>query len=772
MSNCSYGPNGVIPRDRSFTSGVRSQNVVACTGKFSSIETNSALINDQLKVDEIIDPQNVKYHGAVGDGVTDDTVAIQTALTAQQDGNLFFPAGTYIVTEELTVPSDITITGYDATLDFSTKATWSNGTNDALVQIRGTKEATSRALVMDAKPPVNITVSAGAGTRVGTTVTYNTGVNHNLSTGDYVWITGFSVPLAAGQLPFYTSNGTSSVTFTEPVQVTVTSPTQFTYTVANTGDLATTSNSIIITYGNIVSLAPGGGTGLAPGDWVLISSDDVRTDGSQVVDIGEMQEVKYVFGDVVITRAPMQDTYLVASNAKLEKLEPKYNITIEGLTVIGKGPNESTVILYGDRGIGVEHVVNITIRDCKFREVDQMCILMWTTYGGHIENNIMIFNPVDEAGRTSGQLDIQYGIAVGAATSGTYIVGNKVQGSRHGVVESTSSTRTGVTRNITVNGNYFYGSWLGAVSTHQACDTWVITNNVINGCFAGIDCRYGARMIFNNNIIDNARYGMDINKVIGDGFQACNNTITNTRFGIWINSPLDAASMRSNLMIKDNIIENCENGIRCLEDDAGINVTDWHITGNTIRNCDQYGVRMTLGTNAADGWSGSLINNSVTNFGLTGSNNAFWLVNMREVIVDHNLCTVGTGAGTRMFYVDGAGNTNVHFGDSNKNVGASLFYTINNAGNGGFRMPLQYFSSTTNVGSVAAGAEATFTITATGFNLGSRVVETGTSVDIGALIMTARVTALSTITVSLFNPTGAPIDPPSATYTVGVRNFF
>jgi hypothetical protein len=49
---------------------------------------------------------SVKDFGAVGDGVTDDTAEIQAAITACANGNrLLFPAGDYLVTSSLTVPS-------------------------------------------------------------------------------------------------------------------------------------------------------------------------------------------------------------------------------------------------------------------------------------------------------------------------------------------------------------------------------------------------------------------------------------------------------------------------------------------------------------------------------------------------------------------------------------------------------------------------------------------------------------------------------------------
>jgi len=46
-------------------------------------------------------PTNAKNYGAVGDGVTDDTAAIQAAITAANGNSVFLPDGTYLVTELL-----------------------------------------------------------------------------------------------------------------------------------------------------------------------------------------------------------------------------------------------------------------------------------------------------------------------------------------------------------------------------------------------------------------------------------------------------------------------------------------------------------------------------------------------------------------------------------------------------------------------------------------------------------------------------------------------
>ena len=61
------------------------------------------LVNAVTEGTTIVDVKNSTY-GAVGDGVTDDTVAIQAAIDSLTDGGvIFFPQGTYITSSVLTV---------------------------------------------------------------------------------------------------------------------------------------------------------------------------------------------------------------------------------------------------------------------------------------------------------------------------------------------------------------------------------------------------------------------------------------------------------------------------------------------------------------------------------------------------------------------------------------------------------------------------------------------------------------------------------------------
>lgn len=70
---------------------------------------------------------SVKDYGAKGDGTTDDTTALQAAITDNLNGAIFLPPGTYKVTSALSVVGSISI--YGAGRDAST-ITWASTTMD------------------------------------------------------------------------------------------------------------------------------------------------------------------------------------------------------------------------------------------------------------------------------------------------------------------------------------------------------------------------------------------------------------------------------------------------------------------------------------------------------------------------------------------------------------------------------------------------------------------------------------------------------------------
>lgn len=70
-------------------------------------------------------PKNVLDYGAVGDGVTDDTAALQLAFTA--GGSLFFPPNRTFVSSKLSVSTDVFVFGYDSILLHKANSAYASG---------------------------------------------------------------------------------------------------------------------------------------------------------------------------------------------------------------------------------------------------------------------------------------------------------------------------------------------------------------------------------------------------------------------------------------------------------------------------------------------------------------------------------------------------------------------------------------------------------------------------------------------------------------------
>jgi parallel beta-helix repeat protein len=114
---------------------------------FLQAGTGAVTRTAQAKMRDVV---SVKDFGAVGDGVTDDTVAIQAALdAANQYQTVFFPYGTYVISDELVINVDnILVTGRarinaraGAQFEFMLKATGRNGVTVENLKFDANKDA-------------------------------------------------------------------------------------------------------------------------------------------------------------------------------------------------------------------------------------------------------------------------------------------------------------------------------------------------------------------------------------------------------------------------------------------------------------------------------------------------------------------------------------------------------------------------------------------------------------------------------------------------------
>jgi hypothetical protein len=78
--------------------------------------------NDLYTANTYANFTNVKAYGAIGDGVTDDTAAINSAITAASGasgGIVLFPPATYKITSTITLQNGVLLSGYGATISWA-----------------------------------------------------------------------------------------------------------------------------------------------------------------------------------------------------------------------------------------------------------------------------------------------------------------------------------------------------------------------------------------------------------------------------------------------------------------------------------------------------------------------------------------------------------------------------------------------------------------------------------------------------------------------------
>lgn len=81
--------------------------------------------------------ENVRSHGAVGDGVADDTLAIQAAAAAiPNGGTLYFPPGRYLISASTGLPSNCVVVG-PATIVAAAASKWGGGVGSAFTNNNG-----------------------------------------------------------------------------------------------------------------------------------------------------------------------------------------------------------------------------------------------------------------------------------------------------------------------------------------------------------------------------------------------------------------------------------------------------------------------------------------------------------------------------------------------------------------------------------------------------------------------------------------------------------
>jgi hypothetical protein len=106
----------IVVQESSILGGASAQQISYNEGSVGAVNRTV-----KAKLQETV---SVKDFGAVGDGVTDDTAAIQAAVNANPNGSIFFPEGTYMFAD-ITVSTGVMILCENGQAEISTNA---NGT--------------------------------------------------------------------------------------------------------------------------------------------------------------------------------------------------------------------------------------------------------------------------------------------------------------------------------------------------------------------------------------------------------------------------------------------------------------------------------------------------------------------------------------------------------------------------------------------------------------------------------------------------------------------
>ena len=140
----------------------------------SSYVTSTGSTTGRTLATRFAEVANVKDYGAVGDGTTDDSVAIQAAMDSGIS-NVYLPSGTYRIDSTLTLPDDVNLRGdgIDITTLDGSQATSSSLTGG--VHIKTTDET------LTALPDLSVDV-----TKMDTTLTFASAPT--VSVGDVIFI--------------------------------------------------------------------------------------------------------------------------------------------------------------------------------------------------------------------------------------------------------------------------------------------------------------------------------------------------------------------------------------------------------------------------------------------------------------------------------------------------------------------------------------------------------------------------------------------------------
>lgn len=239
-------------------------------------------------------------------------------------------------------------------------------------------------------------------------------------------------------------------------------------------------------------------------EWVLLHSADTDIIASATYrSRGEFKRIRAIDGNVVSFTTPALENYTTANTARVTKVNWVENITIDGLTIVGKNSE-----LANDYGVRLLYAKNARVMNCTFRDIEihslsfEMC-LDFEAYSNRFDGVQYL---------TTADGNSFYAIVVTDCSMHGRIHHNVGEKIRHLVTTtaySVSSGHFGQPYFLTIDHNHMRDAMGGtskvsyAYEQHGSGRFTVWDSNVADGCYSGMHIDNGRdTKIVNNTLVN------------------------------------------------------------------------------------------------------------------------------------------------------------------------------------------------------------------------------------------------------------------------------